>query len=251
MEITAQMYLIVLPLCFVAALVDAIGGGGGLISLPAYTLAGLDYGFASGCNKFSACSGTLMATFRFFRGGKILWKPAAAAALGTLPGAWLGTRISMLLSDRFMHIFMICAIPVVGVLVALKKDAPSRAREMTRGALGLCFLAGLLMGAYDGFFGPGMGTFLILLLTSFTGMDMVQASATAKPINLASNLSSLATRLAAGQVIFALAVPAMAFSMAGGWIGSRLAMKRGAKLIRYVMLGVLGLLVITLIADLM
>ena len=248
--ISAQMYLIVLPLCFVAALVDAIGGGGGLISLPAYTLAGLDYGMASGCNKLSACSGTLMATFRFFKGGKILWKPAVAAVLGTLPGAWLGTRLSMLLSDRFMHIFMICAIPVVGVLVVLEKDAPHAQRPMNRGALLMCFGAGLLMGAYDGFFGPGMGTFLILLLTSLTGMDMVQASATAKPINLASNLSSLITRLAAGQVIFALAVPAMAFSMAGGWVGSKLAMKRGAKFIRFVMLGVLGLLVITLIADL-
>ena len=105
------------------------------------------------------------------------------------------------------------------------------------------------MGAYDGFFGPGTGTFLILLFTALTGMDMVTASATAKPVNLASNVSSLITRIAAGQVIFALAIPAMAFSITGGWLGSKLALMRGARFIRYVMLGVLALLVVTLIME--
>lgn len=249
-SLTPQMYLIVLPLVFLAALVDAIGGGGGLISLPAYTLAGLDYGLASGCNKFSACAGTVTAVIRYFRGGKILWVPALCAALGALPGAWLGTKLSILLSNRFMSIFMLIAIPVVGVLVALKKDVAPNPRPVTGGTLLLCLLSGLLVGAYDGFFGPGTGTFLILLFTSLTGMDMVTASATAKPVNLASNISSLATRIAAGQVLFALAVPAMVLSMAGGWIGSRLALKRGAKFIRYVMLGVLALLVVKLAIDL-
>lgn len=248
--LTAKTYAIVLPLAFLAAVVDSIGGGGGLISLPAYTLAGLDYGLASGCNKFSSCSGTAMALVRYFKDGKILWTPALFAAAGALPGAWLGTRLSLLLSNRFMHVFMLFAIPVVGMLVALKRDAEVQPRPVTRRTLILCLFSGLLMGAYDGFFGPGMGTLLILLFTSLTGMDMVTASATAKPVNLVSNLSSLVTRIAAGQVIFALAVPAMCFSMAGGWIGSRLALKRGARFIRYVMLGVLALLVMKLAADL-
>ena len=251
MELSVRTYLIVLPLVFLAALVDAISGGGGLISLPGYTLAGLDYGFASGCNKFTSSAGSIMAVIRYFRGGRILWKPALFAAAGALPGAWLGTRLSMLLDPKFMHIFMICATPAVGAFVALKKDFPTESRPMTRRSLIICLLTGLVIGAYDGFFGPGTGTFLILLMTSLTGMDMVTASATAKPVNLTSNLSSLVTRIAAGQVIFSLALPAMCFSMAGGWIGSKLAMKRGAKFIRYVMLGVLALLVCSLIADLL
>ena len=250
MELTLRTYLIVLPLVFLAALVDAISGGGGLISLPAYTLAGLDYGFASGCNKFSSSAGGIMATLRYFRSGKVLWKPALCAVAGALPGAWLGTELSMLLSPRFMHIFMICATPAVAAFVVLKKDFPTESHPVTRRTLVLCLLTGLVTGAYDGFFGPGTGTFLILMMTALTGMDMVTASATAKPVNLASNLSSLATRLAAGQVIFTLALPAMCFSMAGGWIGSKLALKRGARLIRCVMLGVLALLVCSLIADL-
>ena len=80
-------------------------------------------------------------------------------------------------------------------------------------------------------------------------MDMVTASATAKPVNLASNISSLVTRIAAGQVIFALAVPAVLFSISGGYLGSKLALMRGARFIRYVMLGVLALLVVTLILE--
>ncbi len=251
MELSARTYLIVLPLIFLASLVDSISGGGGLISLPAYSLAGLDYGLASGCNKFSSSAGTIMATIRYFRGGKILWKPALAAAVGALPGAWLGTELSMLLGTRVMSVFMICATPVVGVFVALKKDLSAKPKPVTRKTLAICLLTGFATGTYDGFFGPGTGTFLILLLTALTGMDMVTASATSKPVNLASNLSSLIARIAAGQVLFALAIPAMCFSMTGGWIGSKLAMTRGAKFIRFVMLGVLALLVARLIADLL
>jgi len=251
MELTIKTYLIVLPMVFLAALVDSISGGGGLISLPAYTLAGLDYGLASGCNKFSACFGTLSSVFRYFKGGKILWRPALIAALGALPGAWLGTKLSMLLSGNFMHIFMICATPIVGVLVIMKKDVSTQPKPVTGKTLLLCLLSGLIVGAYDGFFGPGTGTFLILLFTALTGMDMVTASATAKPVNLASNISSLITRIAAGQVIFALAIPAMCFSIAGGWLGSKLALMRGARFVRYVMLGVLALLVVTLIMEML
>lgn len=249
MDLSLKTYLIVLPMVFLAALVDSISGGGGLISLPAYTLAGLDYGLASGCNKFSACFGTLSSVVKYAREKRILWVPALVAALGALPGAYLGTWISMMLSSQFMYIFMICATPVVGLLVAFRKDAKTEPKPVTRRTLALCFLSGLLVGAYDGFFGPGTGTFLILLFTALTGMDMLTASATAKPVNLASNLSSLVTRIAAGQVIFALALPAMACSVCGGYLGSKLALKRGARLIRYVMLGVLLLLVITLIVE--
>ena len=147
--ITPEMYLIVLPLVFLAALVDSISGGGGLISLPAYTLAGLDYGFASGCNKFSACFGTVMATIRYFKSGKILLKPALMAALGALPGAWLGTQLSMRMSNRFMHIFMLFAIPVVGALVVLKKDRETAPRRVGRRTLLVCLGVLMAMSAKD------------------------------------------------------------------------------------------------------
>ena len=246
---TLSTYLLVLPLVFLAAVVDAIAGGGGLISLPAYTVAGLDYDFASGNNKFSSTFGTLVATLRYARSGAVKPVPAAIAAALALPGSWLGTRAAMALGNRVMHIFMVFAIPAVGALVLLEGKRPQRARPFTRRQYPLCALIGLAIGFYDGFFGPGTGTLLILLFTWLLGMDMVSASATAKPVNLASNISSLVTRIAAGNVIFALALPAVCCSIAGGWLGAKLALTRGAKLIRVVMLFVLALLTVRLAVE--
>ncbi|MBR6767406.1 MAG: TSUP family transporter [Clostridia bacterium] len=249
MEITFQMYLIVLPMVFLAALVDSIAGGGGLISLPAYTLVGLDYNLASGCNKFSAMFGTLVATIRYYKSGKLLLVPGLCAAATALPGSWLGTRIAMALGTDIMNGFMVFAIPVVGVLVLFRGKKDDSERPPMKHMKLMCLVIGFVIGMYDGFFGPGTGTFLIILFTWITGMSMVSATATAKPVNLASNIASLITRIAAGDVLYALAIPAMCCSIAGGWIGSRLALKRGAKLIRFVMMGVLLLLTIKLAVD--
>ena len=245
------MYLIVLPLVFLAAVVDAIAGGGGLISLPAYTIAGLSYDFASGNNKFSSTFGSLMATVRYARSGAVKPRPALIATALALPGSWLGTRAAMALGNRVMHIFMVFAIPVVGVLVLLEGKRPEKPRPFARWHDPACAAIGLVIGFYDGFFGPGTGTFLILLFSWLLGMDMVTASATAKPVNLASNIASLATRIAAGNVLYALALPAMACSLAGGWLGARLALTRGARLVRGVMLGVLALLTVRLAIELL
>lgn len=249
MEITWNMYLIVLPMVFLAALVDSISGGGGLISLPAYTMAGLSYDFASGNNKFSSTFGTLTATIRYYKSGKLMLKPALWAIVGALPGAYLGTRTAMVLGDAFMRVFMVFALPVLGAFVALHRKNDVQPRPMTRKSLMVCLLVGLAVGFYDGFFGPATGTFLILLFTYVTGMDMVTASATAKPVNLASNIASLITRIASGNVLFALAIPAMVCSIAGGAIGSKLALKKGAGLVRWVMLGVLALMTVKLAAE--
>ena len=251
MQITPQMYLIVLPLIFLAAAVDAIAGGGGLISLPAYTLAGLNYDFASGNNKFSSTFGSLTATVRYFRSGKLLAVPGFIAAFAALPGSWLGTRTAMAVGNRAMQIFMVFAIPVVGVLVLLNKKTGETSRPVTRRQYPLCVVIGFVIGFYDGFFGPGTGTFLILLFTHFLGMDMVTASATAKPVNLFSNIASVMTRIAAGNVLYALAVPATIFSVLGGYVGTKLALTRGARFIRLVMMGVLVLLTVRLAAELL
>ncbi len=251
MQITAQMYMIVLPLVFLAAAVDAIAGGGGLISLPAYTLAGLDYDFASGNNKFSSMFGSLMATIRYFKSGKLLVVPALAAAGAALPGSWLGTRTAIAVGSQVMQVFMVFAIPAVGLLVLLKKSESETSKPVSRGQYPLCAAIGFAVGFYDGFFGPGAGTFLILLFTHLLGMDMVTASATAKPVNLLSNIASLATRIAAGNVLYALALPAMTCSVIGGWLGARLVLTKGARFIRAVMLAVLALLTVRLAMELL
>ena len=213
----AQVFLIVLPMVFLAAVVDSISGGGGLISLPAYTLAGLDYDLASGTNKCSAMFGTLVATVRYSRSGKLLWRPAIWAAALALPGSYLGTKLAMWVGSEKMTVVMLCCLPLVALTVLIRKKGPETSRPMTRARLLGCALAGLVIGAYDGFFGPGTG-----------------------------NCMSLITRIAAGQVLIALAIPATCLSLAGGYLGAKLAVKKGAGLVRYAMLGVLALLMVSL-----
>ena len=155
----------------------------------------------------------------------------------------------MMLGSEIMTIVMICCMTVVALTVVFRGKKDVQPKPMNKVRLMLCALSGFAIGLYDGFFGPGTGTFLIILFTWLGGMDMVTASGTSKPVNLASNLASLITRSAAGQVLFGLALPAMCLSVAGGYIGAFLAVRKGARFVRYVMLGVLALLMIKLISD--
>ena len=147
------------------------------------------------------------------------------------------------MDEDTIRMIMLIGVPIMALVVAFKRDTPVRPREMTRAVYAMCFGVGLVCGFYDGFFGPGAGTLMIMLFTWVAGMDMVTASGTAKPVNLASNLASLTSFLLSGDVLFRLAAPAILCSIAGGWLGSKLAMRVGARLIRFVMLGVLVLLV--------
>ena len=245
-EVTLQMLLIVCPLVLLAATVDAIGGGGGLISLPAYLLTGLPPALAGGSNKLSASMGTLIATFKYFKDGKILIKPGLCAVAGALPGAWIGAQLLQRVDEQVIQIFLLIAIPLVALLMLIKRNTPTEVKPITTKRLIGCFALGLGTGLYDGFFGPGTGTLIIMGLTYLIGMDMITASGTAKLINLASNIAALGSLVTGGNVLFGLAIPAIIFSTAGGYLGSWLAMKRGATFIRKIMLVVLALLILKL-----
>ena len=249
MEVTLTMYLIVLPLVFLAAFIDAIGGGGGLISLPAYYLAGLPPHLAAGTNKMSACFGSFTATLTFLKKGKLLLLPSLCAVLGALPGAYIGTEIVKHLNPETVRLIMFILLPIVAVFMVLRRNKDYPVKPVTRKTLVLCLLIGLVVGFYDGFFGPGTGTFYILLFTRFCGMETVTASGSAKPANFASNVASLTSYLFGGHVLFALAIPAMVCSSVGGILGSRIAIKKGAKFIRYIMLVVVFLILVKLIID--
>ncbi len=241
MEVTWNMLAIVCPLIFFASFADSIAGGGGLISLPAYLLAGLPPAVASGSNKLSASVGTLMAAIKYYRGGKILLLPAIAAAAGAFPGAYLGAEALKAVSEAFARTFMLVAIPIAAIAILFVKPAKEGTVRFTGAKmLWLCFGIGCVCGAYDGFFGPGTGTIYIALFTGLAGMEMVTASGSAKIANLSSNIAALISMLISGDVYFPLAVPAMAFSIAGGYLGARFAMRKGAKAVRAVMLLVLA-----------
>lgn len=250
MDVTSSMYLIVLPLVFLAAVIDAIGGGGGLISLPAYMVAGLPASLASGSNKLSASFGTLIAAVKFLRSKKVLLLPALMAVAGAIPGAYLGAELLSRTPERVLRLVILCVIPVMAVIMLLKRNAPERSNlKMTKMKYALCLLTGLLIGLYDGFCGPGTGTLLIMGFTWIVGMDTVTASGSAKIVNLSSNISALISHAINGNILFALAIPAMLCAAAGGYIGSALAIKKGAKFVRVVMMCMMAALIVKLAVD--
>ena len=250
MQLTLQTYLLVCPLVFLGGFVDSIAGGGGLINLPAYYLAGLPPAMANGTNKMGAVLGTAVATERYARGGHIPWKQGLAAVAGALPGSYIGAWMLLWLPAHYVKIGVLAALPLVAIFVLLNKD--SRSEEHTselQSSLPACFVIGLLLGCYDGLIGPGTGTFLQLMFVSMIGMEALSASGAARLVNLVSNIGALITFTTNGQVLYALALPAALFSMAGNWLGSTLAIKKGAPFIRVLLITVLTLLIAAMAWD--
>lgn len=248
-----KMLAIVCPLVFFGGLVDAVAGGGGLITLPAYMLAGIPAHTATATNKCGNLFGTLLSTGRFIKRGDIHFPSAIAGALGALVGAWAGAQINMIVPEQILYFIMLAVVPVMAVFLMLKRDLGQEDRSYTleRGQLLILALGvGVTIGVYDGFFGPGAGTFLILAYTGLCRFDLLTASGNAKLANSASNLTSLITFAAAGKVMWSIGIPAALCGVAGNYIGSGLALKRGAKIIRPMSFVVLALLLVRLVYDL-
>lgn len=251
MELTLSTYLIVCPLVFLAGLIDSVAGGGGLISLPAYLAAGLSPVQAAGTNKLSACLGTVASTTRFIRGKKVDWKAGVFAAIGAFPGSWLGAWLLQHIPENIERILMICAIPLVAIVVLRRKEMNGHCLVEERFYRPLALLIGFVIGFYDGLIGPGTGTFLILMFTMALGMEAVMASGTAKVVNLTSNVAALLSFLSSdpGNVLVLLGLPAAVCGIAGNWLGAGLTMKKGAGFIRWMLLAVLFLLLAKMVVD--
>ena len=249
-----HILLIVCPLVFLGGIVDAVAGGGGLITLPAYLLAGLDPHAASATNKCGNVWGTLLSAYRFWRRGELRMPSAAWGAAGALVGAWAGAQLNLILPDRFLYYIMLVIVPVMAVFLLLKRDFGTEDRSGQFSPLRLSLLSlgiGLAIGCYDGFFGPGAGTFLMLAYTSLCKFDLLTASGNTKAANAASNAASLVTFALAGEVVWAVGIPAALCGLAGGYVGSGLALRGGAKVIRPMFFVVLTLLTVRLICDLL
>lgn len=250
MELTLQTYLIVLPLIFLGGFVDSVAGGGGLITLPAYLMAGIPAHFAAGTNKVVNGCGTLTAAFKYFRSGKILLRPAIIAAVGALIGSAIGTELAAIIAERTLETLMLIALPCVAIFLTVKKDfgkddvQGSRPAVSPRREVVASLLIGLIFGCYDGLIGPGTGTFMILGFTAFLSLDLITAGGCAKASNLASNVASAVVWILHGNVLWKLALPAILCSILGNSLGAQYAIRGGSKKIRGMMFVVLALLFI-------
>ena len=255
MELSELMHIwvIVCPLVFLGGVIDAVAGGGGLITLPAYLLAGLPPHLASGTNKCGNAFGTFLSTGRFLKRGDVHLPSALAGGAGALIGAWAGANLNMIVPEQALYYLMLAVVPVMAVFLLLKRDfgTENHSDQFTQGqliAMGLGI--GVAIGGYDGFFGPGAGTFLMLAFTGLCRFDLLTASGNTKVANSASNLASLITFGLAGKVMWVVGIPAALYGIAGNYVGSGLALKGGAKVIRPMFFVVLTLLVARLVYGL-
>lgn len=244
-----NVFLIVCPLVFLAGFVDAIGGGGGLISLPAYLIAGLPAHQAIATNKLSSACGTALTTVRFARQKLIVWSLAVPAIAAALAGSWTGAHLSLLTDPAVLTRILYIILPITAVIVLKKgvlKDNADPVEITPRTGI-ITTAISFVIGMYDGFYGPGTGTFLILAFSLFAKMDVHSANGLTKAVNLTTNVTSLLVYLHGGQVMITLGLAAAACNMAGNWLGSGMAVKSGTRITRPVILIVLGLLFIRIL----
>lgn len=250
MELTLQTFLIVCPFLFLAGLVDAIGGGGGLISLPAYLLAGLPPHAAIATNKMSSTCGTTVATVRMIKKGLVNFKLAIPSVVFAVLGSSIGARLSLMVDDKIMTYIVVLILPVSAFLVMNRKlfnDEGTREVSMDKRTVLTALIAAFVIGMYDGFYGPGTGTFLIIAFTVFAKLNLTAANAQTKVINLTTNITALTIFFLNGEVLIPLGIAGAACNMIGGYLGVGLMLKNGSRIVRPSILFVLALLLIKVI----
>ena len=237
---------------FFAGVVDALAGGGGLITLPAYLAVGLDPALVLGTNKFGSSIGTAVATVRFHRALKFALVPFLPVIAASALSAWVGARLAVLIDPSWIRPLLLCALPLVAWTVWASKgfgveDSSHRhtQKELTRRSV----LVAAPIGAYDGFFGPGTGTFFALALTRYAHYDLLGATARAKVLNLISNVGALIAFALAGRIHWRVGLLMAAMSVAGNFLGSHLGVKKGAAAIRPVVVLVCAGLFVKVLLD--
>ena len=236
---------------FLAGVIDAIGGGGGLIMVPALLAAGLPPQLALGTNKGQSVFGSLAATVRYARAGLVDGRAARVTFPAAFLGALGGSALVLVLRPEVLRPLVLALLVLAAVLVTVVRPRPREESKapLRRGRL-IAGAIALSVGAYDGFFGPGAGTFYIAGFVGLLALSPARASADAKVANFASNAAAAAIFAHRGVVVWAIALPLAGGQILGGLLGAHLAVRRGDPLVRAVVLVVVLALVIKVGRDL-
>ena len=239
---------------FLSGFVDAIVGGGGLIQVPALLILvpGAPVATLLGTNKVASAMGTTAAVIRYSRGRSGQMPVHGEAAGAAFVCSILGARTVSALDEALLRPAVLVLLVAVGIYTWRTRDFGSvHAPSIKRGHdIALAVAVGAVLGFYDGFFGPGTGSFLIFAFVGVFGFDFLAATSTAKVLNLGSNFAAAVYFTATDQVLLAAAIPMGIASIVGATLGSRLALARGTRLVRGIFLGVVGALVLKLGWDL-
>ncbi|MBX3213851.1 MAG: TSUP family transporter [Labilithrix sp.] len=233
---------------FGAGLVDAIAGGGGLVTVPILLAAGLPVPVALATNKGQASFGAISSFLSFWSRGGIDRARAPLAFVCGFVGSLAGARVLLLVEpEPLKPIVLVLLLAAAGVVAYPRKPKTGQARSWAMLALGPIAFA---LGFYDGFFGPGVGSMLIVAFVMVFGDSVTRASGNAKVVNLASNLAALLLFALKGAVVWRLVAPMAVANATGAFVGARLALKRGDNFVRTVVLGVVTVLVLKMAYDL-
>ncbi len=253
MEITTEVILFLMLASALAGLVDAFAGGGGLIQLPALLVALPKTAPAEllGTNKLPSFLGTASATASYLRRLRPDFRIAFSMAIPAFIGAALGATVATLIPKDAFRPIILFALIAVFIYTWRKKELglTDNRREKSSKTYLVATLFGLIIGFYDGIFGPGTGSFLMLALVAILGFAFLEASVTAKIVNLATNLGAIVIFGANGKIIWTLGLAMAIGNVIGGLAGARLAMRGGSRLIRNVFLAVTSLLILRLTID--
>lgn len=238
---------------FIAGFIDSVAGGGGLVQLPALLnlTPGIEIPTIFGTNKIAGFAGTSIAALQYARREKLDYKLLLLIAAITAVAAFWGAKTLHLIDRDLLKPLILVILIIIALYTYLKKDLGARqTRELSPArqyfyGLGL----GLVIGFYDGFFGPGTGSFLMLGFVVVLGFDFVIASAYAKIINSVANISALTVFIRNGNFILHYAVVMAVANILGNFIGSRTALKRGNAFIRMFFLIIVLLLIIRFAND--
>ncbi|MCX7743112.1 MAG: TSUP family transporter [Flavobacteriales bacterium] len=253
MEFEWGQLLAISIFALLAGLVDAIAGGGGLIQFPAFLILfpQIPVPVLMGTNKIASFSGTLVAVIKYVRSVKIPWVAVWPAMITALIFAFVGAWFISYLSKEIVK--PIVLILLIGVFIYTKLNKHIGATTPSKLSNKLlkirALISGAILGFYDGFFGPGTGSFLLFIYAVWLGFDLLRAAVSAKLVNLATNIAALAYFICSGQYLLKVAIPVALMNMAGSLIGANLVIKRGVFLIRQFFSIVIFLLIVKLAYD--
>ena len=245
-----ETYIIIL-LCiaaFLAGFVDAIVGGGGLIQTPIalIVLPNLAVSSVIGSLKIPSFSGTAFAARQYLKKVTLNWRLLFLMAFVAFIAAFIGSNLLTKVSNDFMKPVLLVVLSLIAIYTFIKKDFGSHQVKVqsTKYQFLLAVLISVIIGFYDGFIGPGTGSFFVLAFVSVLGFDFLHASANAKMVNLATNFGSICLFILKGKIIWAIAIPMAICNALGGWIGAKLAIKKGNGFIRiFFLIVVIGTLI--------
>ena len=251
MEFLIDLWYLV-PLLFIAGVLDGIAGGGGIISLPAYLLTGMPIHSAYACNKLQSGLGTFCSCFKYVKEGFADIKITLFALPVTIGASFLSTRLIMNTDSDTVKIIVICCIPIAIALMFFRRKMSQKTvnrRALTPRNILLSMLAGALIGTYDALFGPGGGTIAMILFSVLLGYDLRVGNGNGKMIIVASNITAVLNYIFSGYMIYHVAIPCALANMVGSYIGAAFVIKKGEKIVFPAMFIVIAMLVIQTVAG--